>query len=119
MIARFATPAPCVSVSVALLLPAAVSVCPPPAVTVAVFTRLPVVPGPTVPMIVIVSSWPAPAGRLAFVKLTPLPVVAFVPQLPVPVTAHVAVAPVIAAGTASAMLKPVAVDGPALVTVSV
>ena len=105
------------SVSVALLLPVAVSVCPAPAVTVAVFTRLPVVPGPTVPLIVIVSAWPA--GRLAFVKLTLLPVVPFVPQLPMPVTAHVATTPVIAAGTTSAMLKPVAVDGPALVTVSV
>ena len=70
-------------------------------------------------MIVIVSAWPAPAGRFAFVKLTLLPVVPFVPQLPLPVTAHVATTPVIAAGTASAMLKPVAVDGPALVTVSV
>ena len=43
----------------------------------------------------------------------------FVPQLAMPVTAQLAVTPVIAAGTVSVMLKPAAVDGPALVTVIV
>ena len=52
-------------------------------------------------------------------KLTLLPAEPSVPQLPVPVTAQVTVTPVIAAGTVSVRLTPVAVEGPAFVTVIV
>ena len=70
-------------------------------------------------MTVSVSMLPAPGARLAAAKLTLFPDEPFVPQLPVPVTTHVTDTPAIAAGTLSAMLKPAAVAGPALVTVIV
>ena len=52
-------------------------------------------------------------------KLTLLPADALVPQLSVPVAVQVAVTPVMAAGTGSLMVTPVAVLGPAFVTVIV
>ena len=85
-------------VSVALLLPGFVSVAP-AAATVAVLVSVPLAPGLTVPLMVIVSTLPAPGARLALVKLTALPDDALVPQPPVPVNAQVAVTSVIAAGT--------------------
>ena len=105
--------------SVALLLAGFVSVDPAPAVTVAVLTRGPVADGLTVPLTVTVSALAAPGARLASVKLTMLPAEPSVPQLPVPVTAQVTVTPVMAAGTVSVRLTPVAVEGPAFVTVIV
>ena len=108
------------SVSVALLLPGFVSVDPAPAVAVAVLIRSPVASGLTVPVTVSVIALPAPGATLRPAKLTALPdEEPFGPQLAVPVTAQLAVTPVIAAGTLSVMLKPVAEDGPALVTVIV
>jgi hypothetical protein len=71
------------------------------------------------PVTVRVIALPAPGATLAPLKLTALPEEPFVPQLAMPVTAQLAVTPVITAGTLSAMMKPVAVDGPALVTVIV
>ena len=84
--------------------------------TVAVLAISPLVLGPIVPCTVSVSALPAPGGRLALLNTTFSRSEPLVPQTPAPVAAQVAVTPVIAAGTASAMLKPVAVDGPALVT---
>ena len=72
-----------------------------------------------VPVTVSVSAWPAPAARLASVKLMALPDEPLVPQAAVPVNAHATVTPVIAGGTTSVMLKPLAAEGPSLVTVIV
>ena len=95
---RFACDVPGELVSVALLLPGFVSVAP-TAATVAVFVSVPLAPELTVPLMVIVSTLPAPGARLALVKLTALPDDALVPQAPVPVTTQVSVTSVIAAGT--------------------
>ena len=84
--------------------------------TVAVLTSSPLVVGPTVPRTVSVSALPAPGGRLALLNTTFSRSEPLVPQTPAPVAAQLAVTSVIAAGTASETLKPVAVDGPALVT---
>ena len=65
----------------------------------AIFVSVPLAPELTVPLMVIVSTLPAPGARLALVKLTALPDDALVPQPPVPVTAQAAVTPVIVAGT--------------------
>ena len=105
-----------VSVSVAELLPGVGSVCPPPAVTVAVFTRSPVALGLTVPLTVMVRKLPAPVLMFTPVKDTALPTEALAPQLAVPVATQFAVTPVMFAGTASATLAPVAFDGPVLLT---
>ena len=107
------------SVSVALLLPGLGSVEPGPAATVAALTIGPVALGLMVPLIVTVISWPAPGATVAPMKLTLLPAEALVPQLSVPVAVQVAVTPVISAGTRSAMVTPVAVLGPAFVTLIV
>ena len=107
------------SVSVALLLPGFVSVEPAPAVTAAVLTRMPVADGLTVPLTVSVSALAAPGARLESVKLTRCRPSRSSPQAPVPVTAQLTVTPVMAAGTVSVRLKPVAADGPAFVTVIV
>ena len=115
---RFVTNAG-VSVSVAESLPGVGSVCPAPAVTVAVFTRLPVAAGLTVPLIVMVRKLPAPALMFTPVNDTALPADALVPQLAVPLATQFAVTPVIFAGTVSATLAPVAFPGPALLTTSV
>ena len=82
-------------------------------------TSEPIASGSMVPLTVSVSAWPAPAARLALVKLMLLPDEPLTPQSPVPVAAHRTVTPVMAGGTTSAMLKPVADEGPALVTVTV
>ena len=111
--------APCVSVSLAVLLPGLGSVEPAPAVTVAALTSGPLAAGLMVPFTMMVSAWPAPGASLAPVKLTLLPAEALVPQLSVPVAVQVAVTPVMAAGTGSAMVNPVAVLGPSFVTVIV
>ena len=107
------------SVSVALSLDGLTSVEPAPGVTVAVLTSEPVAPGSMVPLTVSVSALPSPAARLALVKLMLLPDEPLMPQAPVPVTAHRTVTPVMDGGTTSVMLKPLAAEGPALVTVSV
>src|SRR3989442_312101 len=60
-----------VSVSVAELLPGVGSVAPPGAVTVAVFTRVPVAPGATVALTVNVAI--PPTGRLTVAPMSPLP----------------------------------------------
>ena len=108
-----------VSVSAAVLLAVFVSVEPAPAVTVAVFAIDPVALGSMVPAIVSVSAWPAPGATAAPVKETELADEAFVPHDAVPVAAQLTLTPVIDAGTVSAMDTPVAVDGPAFVTVTV
>ena len=82
-------------------------------------TSVPVVPGSTVPLIVIVRLWPAPAGTLAPVNATLLPAEAFVPQLAEPAAVQLAVTPVMLAGTVSLTFTGAAFDGPALVTVRV
>lgn len=98
--------------SVAVLLPGVVSVWPAPAATVAVFDRLPVVAGATVPLAVYVTKLPAPTGTLTFVKERVLPAEPLVPQEAVPDATQLKVTPVIAAGTASVTVAPVAFDGP-------
>ena len=95
------------------------SVEPGPAVTVAALTSGPLASGLMVPLTVRVSAWPAPGASVAPVKLTLLPADALVPQLPVPVAVQVAITPVMAAGTGSLMVTPVAVLGPVFVTVIV
>src|SRR5262249_29483481 len=89
----------------------------PGADAVAVLVIGPLALAVTVPLTVSVSTWPAPGARLAPAKLTLLPTLPSTPQLPVPVTAQDTVTPVIDAGTRSVMVKPLATDGPALVTV--
>jgi hypothetical protein len=108
-----------VSLSVAVLFAALVSFEPAPAVTVAVLLIVPVALGSTMPLIVSVRLLPAPAPMLAPVNDTLLPAVAFVPHAAVPAVAQLTLTPVIVAGTASAIERPVASDGPALVTVMV
>ena len=107
----------CVSVSVALLLAGSVSVAPLPAATVAVFTRSPVASGAIVPAMVIVSM--LPGGRLAPTLPIGLRTALRLPQLAPPVATQVTVGLVIAAGSSSLRLTSVAVDGPALLTVTV
>ena len=111
--------APWLSVSVALLLPGFASVEPAPAVTVAALTSGPLASGLMVPLTVRVSAGPAPGASVAPVKLTLLPADALVPQLLGAVAVQVAVTPVMAGSTVSLMLTPVAVLGPAFVTVIV
>ena len=106
-----------VSVSVAKLLPGVGSVCPDPAVTVAVFARSPVAAALTVPLTVMVTKLPLPALILTPVNDTVLPPgLTLVPQTAVPLATQLVVTPVIAAGTVSATLAPMAFVGPALPT---
>src|SRR4051794_21179134 len=119
VIARSTCVAPRLSVSEAVLLPGVGSIEPGPAVTVAWLTSGPLAPELIVPLTVRVSAWPAPGASVAPVKLTPLPAEALMPQLSVAVAVQVAVTPVMAGGTGSLTATPVAVLGPALVTVMV
>src|SRR5262245_19740707 len=110
--ARSATFAPWVSVSLAVLFAVLASVANAPALTLAVFTRSPAASGALVPLIVIVRLLPGPGGIVAFVKLTALAADPFVPHEPPVVATQSTVTPEIAAGTVSKMLTSVAVDGP-------
>ena len=80
---------------------------------------MPVALGLTVPVIVRVTAWPAPAASVAPAKLRLLPDDALVPQLAVPVVAQLTPTLVIEAGTTSVMSTPFAFDGPRLVIVTV
>ena len=81
--------------------------------------QVPVAPGTTVPVIVIVRLFPAPALRLAPVNASALPDEPLVPQLAVPLGAQATVTPVMKAGTRSCTSNDGACDGPRLVTVTV
>src|SRR5881392_1706224 len=96
-----------VSVSVALLLVETGSVVPAGAVTVAVFTRLPVAEDLAVPVTVKTTALPAPAGMLTVAaRLLPEPVPPLLTEA-APVVLEVQLTPVRAAGMASATLAPV------------
>lgn len=95
------------------------STAPAPALTLAVLVNAPVAVAETVPPIVMVRALPAPAVKAAPVNETLLPALALVPQLPAPATTQLTFETAIVFGTASAILKPVASDGPALLTVKV
>src|ERR1051326_1411083 len=102
-----------VSISVALLLPGTVSVTPEPAVTVAVFDKLPVADAWTVACTVYVTV--APDGRLNVSLMLPLAGPAVLPVAP-PAARLVYDTPVRVAGNVSATVVPGASLGPALVT---
>ena len=97
-----------VSVSVALLLLVFGSVTPPGAVTVAVFTRLPVALGEIAAETVKVTD--PPDGRLTDWLILPEPDAV---QVPPPAPTHVQFADVIAAGNVSVTFEPGALLGPA------
>src|SRR5438477_475121 len=108
-----------VSVSVALLLLVLGSVVPAGAVTVAVFTRLPVAAGLAVPVTVKTTELPAPAAMLTVaLRLLPKPLPPLVTEA-VPVVLEVHVTPVRLAGRVSATVAPMTLLGPLLVTVMV
>ena len=98
--------------SVAELLPEVGSVTPAGAVTVAVFTKLPVALGETVALTLNVAI--PPAGKVTAVLMFPLPEAA--PQAPPEEPAQVQLTPVRAAGKASVTVAPVTPLGPALET---
>jgi hypothetical protein len=104
-----------VSVSVAESLPLLVSVNPPGAVTVAVFDSDSVAAELIVPVAVYVTE--LPGGIVSVSLMLPDPA-AVLPVAP-PEAMLVNATPVIVAGNVSATVAPVAVDGPALLTVIV
>src|SRR5436309_3156505 len=107
------TTAGAVSVSVALLLPGVESVTPAGAATLAVFAKLPVVAGSTVPLIVKVA---VPVlSRSTVTLMSPVPLAGQVPLAAV----HVQVAPVMLDGIVSVTVAPVTSLGPPLLTVTV
>src|SRR5437660_12471687 len=108
-----------VSVSVELLLAVLESVVPLGAVTVAVFTRLPVAEDRAVPVTVKTTELPDPAAMLTVaLRVLPEPVAPLVTAA-LPVVLEVHVTPVRVAGMVSDTMAPIASVGPLLVTVMV
>jgi hypothetical protein len=103
-----------VSLSVAELFAAFVSVTPKGAATEAVLVNVPVALAAITPVTVKVAV--APTGRSTLVLIDPLPEAA---QVPPPAPAHVQVIEVMPAGIESVTAAPLTLDGPTLVTVTV